>query len=242
MKAAEVYDHDGVEGFIAAEEAGVEIYTIPEEEMGVWEEPVLPLYEAWVEDMEADGYDGQGILDDAIRLRDEGQSKVLDRTISSFETVVLQINKFAAIIAGVILLAMMTLTFLDVVGRFFWQPITGAHELTYMALALIVFLSLGFTQVKKGHISIDFLVERFPRRFQAWLSLITYGVMLVILALMTWKTFTYSVQISSTVTGDLGLPVSAFIITGGIGLAIFVLTIVLDFLKSVREVVGQDES
>jgi TRAP-type transport system periplasmic protein len=73
MEAGKLYDIDGEAGWTAAEEAGIEIYEIPDEEMDKWKKPLEPMYDKWLEDMDGNGIPAQEILDEAIRLVDEGE-------------------------------------------------------------------------------------------------------------------------------------------------------------------------
>lgn len=60
------------------------------------------------------------------------------------------------------LFVMVALTFVDVVGRrFFDQPVYGAHDLTEHLMALIVFAGLPVLTARREHLSIDL--------FDAWL-------------------------------------------------------------------------
>lgn len=160
----------------------------------------------------------------------------------SYERFVHIVNNISVKAAGILLLFMMSLTFFDVLGRELYRPILGAHELTYLALAVFIFFSLGYTEQKKGHISIDFLVEKLPERAQVWLSFVIYLITFMLLTLMTWKTFSFSIQLSTTETGELGMPVSMFVMLCGIGLILYVLTVLLGLLKTIKEVVGTHES
>ncbi|HBT33667.1 MAG TPA: hypothetical protein DEB15_13005 [Pusillimonas sp.] len=54
------------------------------------------------------------------------------------------------------LLAMVFLTFADVIGRrFFGAPIYGAHDLTEHLMALIVFSGLPLLTSARGHLVVD---------------------------------------------------------------------------------------
>ncbi len=164
------------------------------------------------------------------------------RFISNYEKVVSILNNIALKISCLLLFLMMILTFGDVTGRFLWRPITGTYELTYLWLALIVFLSLGYTQQKNGHISVGVLIDKLPTRIQAVVDMITYVVMLWILLLMARETYAYAQQISNNVTGDLKLSVSTFVIISAIGILFYALTVTVDFFKAIVKVVKPNES
>lgn len=160
--------------------------------------------------------------------------------ITYLERIIATINKVSFYIASFLVFCLMILTFSDVTGRYFIRPVTGTYELTGILLSLIVFLSLGYTQIKKGHISIGVLVDRFPLKIQAFVDVITYFVILIMLILMTQQTFIYAERSSANVTGELGIPVYLFINIGGIGISLFALAILLDFVKAVQRVVSKN--
>ena len=62
------------------------------------------------------------------------------------------------VLAAIVLFAMMTLTCVDVVGRYFFdRPIFGGFELTEMALAAMIFLGLPLVTLRNEHITVDVL-------------------------------------------------------------------------------------
>lgn len=68
------------------------------------------------------------------------------------------------------LFAMVSLTFVDVVGRrFFDKPVYGAHDLTEHLMALIVFVGLPVLTARREHLSIDLLDAWLLKpRFAVW--------------------------------------------------------------------------
>lgn len=61
-------------------------------------------------------------------------------------------------IAAVVLFAMMALTCVDVIGRYFFaKPIFGGFELTEMMLAAMIFLGLPLVTLRNEHITVDVL-------------------------------------------------------------------------------------
>lgn len=86
------------------------------------------------------------------------------------------------------LLAMVALTFVDVIGRrFFGVPIYGGHDLTEHLMALIVFSGLPLVTSSRGHLVVD-LFDRFVMTdaMRWWRGLITVLVA-AILALIGYQ-------------------------------------------------------
>ena len=60
--------------------------------------------------------------------------------------------------AALVLFAMMTLTCVDVIGRYFFsRPVFGGFELTEMMLAAMIFLGLPLVTLRNEHITVDVL-------------------------------------------------------------------------------------
>ena len=61
-------------------------------------------------------------------------------------------------VAGILLFCLMTLTCVDVIGRYFFNtPVTGGFELTEMMLAAMIFLGLPLVTLRNEHITVDVL-------------------------------------------------------------------------------------
>lgn len=89
-----------------------------------------------------------------------------------------------AVAGGVLLTAMAVMTVVSVVGRLFTGyglgPVPGDYELVANGCALAVFSFLPLCQLKRGHVTVDVLTTRFPRRVQAFLGL--FGDVLIAVA------------------------------------------------------------
>ncbi|RLC72698.1 MAG: TRAP transporter small permease [Chloroflexi bacterium] len=145
--------------------------------------------------------------------------------------------------AGLVsLFAMMVLTVGDVVGRYFFtKPILGTFELTEFMLAVLVFCSLGYTQVRKGHISIDVVVSRLPSRAQAIIDTLTYLGSLGLFSLVTWQSIINAIRLwrGHNVSGILGVPIYPFLIVVAVGSFLFCLALVIDFLNSLSKAMSK---
>lgn len=164
----------------------------------------------------------------------------MKKVISILEKFIVPINKWSGMIAALIIFAMMILTFADVTGRYFIRPVKDAYELTEFMLALMVFLGLGYTQLYKGHVSIDFIIEKFPPKIRYSIETIFNGISIFVLILMAWQMFVYAERSLGITSGRLELPNSLFIAIGAVGVIFFALTLILDFLKSLHKVVGNN--
>lgn len=140
------------------------------------------------------------------------------------ERIVLTLSKILSRIAQLVLLIVMFLITFDVFGRYFFnKPIKGTFELTEVGLALMVFFGLAITHLHKGHVDIDFLLEKLSKKSKLLIDAIINAIIAASVFLVSWKMVEYAqrVSTSNTVTGDLRLPVSIFIIIGAIGMFVF---------------------
>lgn len=71
-----------------------------------------------------------------------------------------------AAVGAVALVVLVVVTLVDVVGRYFGAPLTGAQDITTMGLATLVFGGMALCDRLGGHISVDI----FERHFPEWLN------------------------------------------------------------------------
>lgn len=78
-------------------------------------------------------------------------------------------------IGGAILLALAAMTMVSITGRALdWaglRAVRGDYELVAHGCALAVFFFLPWCQLKRGHVTVDILTDRFPPRVQALFGL-----------------------------------------------------------------------
>jgi TRAP-type C4-dicarboxylate transport system permease small subunit len=95
-------------------------------------------------------------------------------------------------LAGLALLAIMVLTFLDVSGRkLMSQSITGSLELTELLMVVVIFGALPLVSLKSEHVvfdSLDAVLPPFLQRIQRALIHIVCAALLFGLAYLMWHT------------------------------------------------------
>lgn len=99
-----------------------------------------------------------------------------------------RVTLWLARVASVALMVIAAVTFIDVIGRYFFQasfPFTV--ELTQLAMAIVVYFGVGLVTHEDAHINADVVTLRLPPRGRALFSLITNLVALGFLAVMVWR-------------------------------------------------------
>lgn len=124
---------------------------------------------------------------------------------------------------------MMLLTCGDVILRLLRHPIPGTYELVGYLGAIVVAFSLAYTSVEKGHISVELLVERFPRRLRGLVEGIGTLAGAVFFAIVSWQCLIYGKDLKASGEVSLTLEVPIYPFAYGIALGCAALTVVLIF-------------
>lgn len=108
------------------------------------------------------------------------------------ERVDLGVERLAAATAlagGVVLLAIVALTVTTIAGRNLpgLGPVRGDFELIEMGTAFAVFASLGWCQLRRGHVTVDLLWRRTSSRTKARIDVVVDLAMTLAAALLTWR-------------------------------------------------------
>jgi tripartite ATP-independent transporter DctM subunit len=165
---------------------------------------------------------------------------ILRKTTQELERVVNPITRIAESVGRVVLGLLVILITLDVVLRYFFnRPIKGSYELVEFMMVLLVFLGLGFTQTRKGHVSITLLTNNLSSSKLAVIHSITYLLSLGIFVLITWRSILQAgfLRESGTTSDVLFMPNYPFMWVVVLGSALLCLVFLADFLKAVGSVI-----
>jgi len=145
------------------------------------------------------------------------------------------LNKTLTFLAGLILIVMVLLTCANIVFRMFWVPISGTYELMGFAGALLTAFALAYTQVKKGHISVDVLVNVFPQKVRWVLSAINNGMCFIFFMLAGWQLAIKANTLRTTgeVTETLRIIYYPFTYAVALGCVVLSLILLTDFLRQI---------
>ena len=172
-----------------------------------------------------------------IPIRKSGEAGgMLDR----LDSYVVLLTRILSWIAGVGLVGMLLIIVADVIGiKIFSKPVPGGTEIvTFMAVVAIAF-AVPYTQVVHGHVAVDFIVEKFPRRAKLIIdALMTlFGVCLI--ALMAWYSFKYAAKLRDTgeVSMTQKIPYYPFVYGMATCFVVIFLVMVGDLVKSIAKAV-----
>jgi TRAP-type C4-dicarboxylate transport system permease small subunit len=142
-------------------------------------------------------------------------------------------------VAGAGLVAIMLLTCSDVILRFFGRPIPGTFEIVGFLGAFVAAFAIAYTQVLRGHVAIDYLIDRMPHHKREIMRGFIYLVSAGFFSLLAWQSFLYgvSLSLSGEVSPTEKIPLSPFVY--GIALACLpmILLLLANSVKSFVRVV-----
>jgi tripartite ATP-independent transporter DctM subunit len=167
--------------------------------------------------------------------------KVLDRAIRVLDNIGV-FSRWTNYIGAATLIVMVGLTFADVIMRYiFLSPIVGAKEIVEVLLLTTVFLTIAYTQSKKGHVRVDvitgklgprsFLILDFTTNVLATAMLVIVIIRLIILT----KDFAVKGSFVSDAYHILSAPFSAIMVFGFTMMALlFIRDLLTDIVKAIK--------
>lgn len=139
-------------------------------------------------------------------------------------------ERVLAYLAAAAMFAMMTLTFVDVVGRYlFSSPLGGGFEITEFLLATLIFLGLPMVTAANGHIDVDLLDSAIPDWLKpiqniviCLVNILAFGV----LSWMLWRLALRSYEYQDT-TAILEIPFAGLVLLMALCCALSTITLVI---------------
>ena len=151
----------------------------------------------------------------------------------AFLRTIFRITVWMNVIAGIALTFIILLTVCDVVLRALGRPILGAYEIVAMAGGIVIGFVTPFTSWVRGHIFMDFVIEKLSPKAKSAFDIATRCVGIALFLMISWNVFKIGINLHSVdeVTPTLELPL--YPIAYGVGFCFFVLSVVLfcDILK-----------
>lgn len=137
-------------------------------------------------------------------------------------------------LAALCVTAMMVLTCADVVLRLFRRPIPGTYEMVSLLGAMVVSFSLAHTSLKRGHIAVDFVMQKFSSKVQRVTDSISSFFCTILFGIISWHMVLYAVDLqeSGEVSMTLQMPVYPFVYAVAAGCGMLCIVLLIRFIES----------
>ncbi len=144
-----------------------------------------------------------------------------------------QVSKVLNIIGGSALTFMMFLTVADVAMRALGHPILGTYEIVGLALALVIGFGIPKVSMDRGHVFMEFLIEKMPPNWKQIFNTFTRVLCIILFIIIGYNLFSVGNEFhtSGEVSPTLKLPF--FPVAYGVGVCCFIeiLVFVNDIIK-----------
>ena len=150
-----------------------------------------------------------------------------------------KLAKVLGFIGAVMLAMMMFLTALDVGLRYvFNRPLAGAFELVGYMMAIFVPFSIAYCAQRKGHVSVDLIMQQFPHKLRVFIRIITTFIALIFVSVISWQNVLYffEVKASGLTSAVLLIPRYPFVAPIAIAFATFALVLLVRLVELFSEV------
>ena len=176
---------------------------------------------------------------------EEEEVNYFSKNNSPFEKKVTQFLKILMYIGIGACFCMVFITVRHTLGRYaFNDPLRGNAELNGVFLLILVFMVIAFTQMRRGHIEMGILVDRFSTRIREIIACIINILVLIFLFWATWYTGLQATK--QIVVGNVFkityIPYYPFLFLISFCWATFILTVSIQLYHSIRKVIrGVDD-
>jgi TRAP-type C4-dicarboxylate transport system permease small subunit len=156
--------------------------------------------------------------------------------MNQFEIFIKRISYYLNWISGIGLIAMAALAVGDIIGnKAFKYPLPGGIEVVAFLGVVVSAFSIAHTQIQRGHIEVEFIIERFPKRLQRAIYIFNDICLVVLWAIIAWRTFDYALILQNTGEVSMTERIPFYPFVYGIALC-SVLTFLVFIVQLVREI------
>jgi len=138
-------------------------------------------------------------------------------------------------IGGFFLVGMIFLTCANILCRFVWVPIKGTFELMGFFGAIVTAFALGYTQMKRGHIAVNILVDTFPEKTRKIVAVINHAGCCLFFGIAAWQISIKATTLMNTGEVTETLRIIYYPFTYGVAFGCVALSLILftDLIKSI---------
>lgn len=154
--------------------------------------------------------------------------------MGKFKVMIDRLSREMDKMAGLCIVSVMILVVGNILLRkLFKQPILGTYELVGYLTALGISLALARCAYQNGHIALDYILNRFPKKIRLVSNITINLAGLCFWSLSTWHLFKYaqSLKASGVVSPSAQIPVYPVVLFIGLGFMGLCLVLLLRFFE-----------
>lgn len=159
--------------------------------------------------------------------------------IDRLERFVRSLSSWLNWVAGVALVAMLALIVADIIGaKLFKWPIPGGIEMVGFLGVVVIAFAIAHTQVVRGHIEVEFLVTRLPKKAQGILAGLVQFLGMALFGLLAWRSydFAHTLQVKGEVSMTQEIPFYPFVYGIAICSVAAFLVLLVQYITAVTKV------
>ncbi len=150
-------------------------------------------------------------------------------------------SRWSSVIGNVALTAMILTIVAEVIARNVLRvSLPGTIELVEVLLVLVVFSGMAYASLRKSHIKVGILADRFSPTTKLVISVGTNLVALGMISIISWQNVAQAQYLWTTHlhSGILEIPIWPFILAAAAFMGLFTLAVVVDFLESLGKLLA----
>ena len=201
--------------------------------------PIANMVTKWIKSQaQASSLDSKARYEEKNRAG--GQTFSYEDTIVIFRGIIVGFSKFLDRIAGLFLVAVMSLVVGNILLRvLFGKSILGTYEFVGFITAAMIGLSLAYCAIQKGHIAIGLFMDKMPPKIQHISDILINGIALIFWMLSAWHLYQYAykMSLSGVVSPTTQMPFYYFVYIVAFGVFALSLVMLLRLIESLKMVV-----
>ncbi len=147
--------------------------------------------------------------------------------MNRLQSIVPRLSAAMAVVAGATLIAVMLMTVLDVILRYFGRPIVGIYDIVALGGAVIIGFSMPLAAEKKVHVYMEMGLQAYNRTVKRVLLLLTRMIIFGISFIVAWNLIQLGIDFHRTGEVSLTIKIIYYPIAIGLGLCFIVQMLVL---------------
>jgi len=164
----------------------------------------------------------------------------MEKKMDSFRKMTYSVSAVLNWVAALSVISMTALTCVDVVLRLFKHPILGSVDMVAFMGAVAAGFAMAQTTVEKGHVAVEFLVQKLSKRTQGIIDSITSILGIFLFGILTRELIIYGNDMYKAGEVSLTRQIPLYPFIYGLALSSFAVCLVLliNFFSAIAKIKG----